>query len=78
MFQVTMTGELPCGGWDCDCAFKRQRGCCCVANDAFQLEESVFMRLVGLWQGVSALSSQIDELTGSYYHRDAAREISDL
>uniref|UniRef100_A0A3Q3XHW4 C1q domain-containing protein n=1 Tax=Mola mola TaxID=94237 RepID=A0A3Q3XHW4_MOLML len=24
-------GELPCGKWDCECAFKRQRGCCCAA-----------------------------------------------
>ncbi|XP_041919905.1 cerebellin 18 [Alosa sapidissima] len=61
---VSWTGELPCGNWDCECAFKRQRGCCCVAGSVFQLEEDMFGRMVGLWQGLSTLNSKLGELTG--------------
>uniref|UniRef100_A0A9J8D2S4 Cerebellin 18 n=1 Tax=Cyprinus carpio carpio TaxID=630221 RepID=A0A9J8D2S4_CYPCA len=60
---VSYTGSLPCGGWDCECAFRRQKSCCCVAQPLFDLEEATFMRMVGLWEGLSHLNSQIEELT---------------
>ncbi|XP_077053507.1 cerebellin 18 [Siphateles boraxobius] len=60
---VSWTGTLPCGGWDCECAFRRQQGCCCIANSLFELEEATFIRLVGLWEGLSHLNSQIEEDT---------------
>ncbi|XP_051718516.1 cerebellin 18 [Ctenopharyngodon idella] len=60
---VSWTGTLPCGGWDCECAFRSQQGCCCVAKPLFELEEATFIRLVGLWEGLSRLNSQIEEVT---------------
>uniref|UniRef100_A0A8C2Q3J0 Cerebellin 18 n=1 Tax=Cyprinus carpio TaxID=7962 RepID=A0A8C2Q3J0_CYPCA len=60
---VSYTGSLPCGGWDCECAFRRQQSCCCVAQPLFDLEEATFIRMVGLWEGLSHLNSQIEELT---------------
>ncbi|XP_028818507.1 cerebellin 18 [Denticeps clupeoides] len=59
-----LTGTLPCGHWDCNCAFNEQPGCCCVADDMFKLEGSTFWRLMGLWNDLSNLNSQITELTG--------------
>ncbi|KAL6471271.1 hypothetical protein MHYP_G00199210 [Metynnis hypsauchen] len=58
------TGNLPCGGWDCDCEFRKPKGCCCVARPLFELEEATFMRMVGLWEGLTDLNEQIDEVTG--------------
>ncbi|XP_072547853.1 cerebellin 18 [Salminus brasiliensis] len=58
------TGVLPCGGWDCECEFRNPKGCCCVAGQLFQLEEATFMRMVGLWKGLTSLNEQIDEVTG--------------
>lgn len=69
MLSVSWTGALPCGGWDCECAFRSQQGCCCVAKPLFELEEATFIRLVGLWEGLSNLNSQIEEVTGSHYNR---------
>ncbi|XP_043115736.1 cerebellin 18 [Puntigrus tetrazona] len=60
---VSYAGSLPCGGWDCDCALKRQNGCCCIAQPLSDLEETTFMRMVGLWEELSNLNGQIDELT---------------
>ncbi|XP_062328985.1 cerebellin 18 [Osmerus eperlanus] len=60
---LTYPGALPCGNWDCDCAFKRQRGCCCAANDMGQLEEQTFMRMVNLWQQLITLDGNLSELT---------------
>ncbi|XP_051966446.1 complement C1q-like protein 2 [Xyrauchen texanus] len=60
---VSWTGKLPCGDWDCECAFGRQRGCCCVAKPLFGLEEATFKRLIGVWEGLSHLNSQIEEVT---------------
>ncbi|XP_016360986.1 cerebellin 18 [Sinocyclocheilus anshuiensis] len=60
---VSYTGSLPCGGWDCECAFGRQKSCCCIAQPLFELEEATFIRMVGLWEGLSHLNSQIEELT---------------
>ncbi|XP_016332343.1 complement C1q-like protein 4 [Sinocyclocheilus anshuiensis] len=60
---VSYSGSLPCGGWDCECAFGRQKSCCCIAQPLFELEEATFTRMVGLWEGLSHLNSQIEELT---------------
>ncbi|XP_056612796.1 cerebellin 18 [Triplophysa dalaica] len=60
---VSREGRLPCGGWDCECAFRRQQGCCCAAKPLFDLEEATFMRMVGLWDGLSHLNNQIQEVT---------------
>ncbi|XP_063058312.1 cerebellin-3-like [Engraulis encrasicolus] len=51
--------ELPCGDWNCDCAFTRQRGCCCAAQDFYNLEETVFTRLMGHWGELQQLNSDI-------------------
>ncbi|KAL2096599.1 hypothetical protein ACEWY4_008747 [Coilia grayii] len=61
---VSFTGTLPCGDWDCDCAFRRQRGCCCVANDAVDLEDETISRMIHIWEGISQLTDQVSELTG--------------
>ncbi|XP_030633898.1 cerebellin 18 [Chanos chanos] len=61
---VSWPGSLPCGGWDCDCVFRRQRGCCCVAESVFALEEATFMRMVHMWESLSSLNDQLGELTG--------------
>ncbi|XP_036392509.1 cerebellin 18 [Megalops cyprinoides] len=61
---VIWQGSLPCGNWDCECVFTRQRGCCCVANQLCALEETTFGRMVGIWQGLNQLDSDIEELTG--------------
>ncbi|XP_040901506.1 cerebellin 18 [Toxotes jaculatrix] len=60
---LQMTGTLTCDKWDCDCAFTRQRGCCCGANDLFQVEEDTFTRIKYLWHDISALNSRVQELT---------------
>ncbi|KAI5099036.1 complement C1q-like protein 2 [Silurus meridionalis] len=60
------TGTLPCEGWDCECAFKKPKGCCCVASPLFQLEEKTFMRMVGLWKDLNSLNNQIEEVTGGH------------
>ncbi|KAG7321799.1 hypothetical protein KOW79_014657 [Hemibagrus wyckioides] len=57
------TGDLPCGGWDCDCVFRNSKGCCCVAVPLFQLEETTFMRMVDLWKDLNSLSNKIQEIT---------------
>lgn len=66
------TGTLPCGGWDCDCAFRKPKGCCCVSAPLFQLEEATFMRMMDLWKDLHSLNNQIKEITGnthSYAHQ---------
>ncbi|XP_077426204.1 cerebellin-2-like [Vanacampus margaritifer] len=47
--------ELTCAEWDCECAFTRQRGCCCASLDLRELEDDVLLRVVNL----SATMSQI-------------------
>lgn len=65
---VSYAGSLPCGDWDCECAFKRQQGCCCIEQPLFDLEEATFIRMVGLWEGLSHLNTQIEELTGVLHY----------
>ncbi|XP_071352799.1 cerebellin 18 [Trachinotus anak] len=56
-------GSLTCDKWDCNCTFNRQRGCCCGANDLYQVEEDTFMRIKYLWHDISTLNSRMQALT---------------
>lgn len=62
---LSFPGMLPCGGWDCNCAFSRQRGCCCASKQMFELEEQTFSRMLGLWEQLSAMEGDLKELTGN-------------
>uniref|UniRef100_A0A8C4XC18 Cerebellin 18 n=1 Tax=Erpetoichthys calabaricus TaxID=27687 RepID=A0A8C4XC18_ERPCA len=42
---VTQEGQLPCGGWDCNCAFQKKTGCCCGANQLSHLEDFLLDKL---------------------------------
>nr|XP_046244866.1 cerebellin 18 [Scatophagus argus] len=56
-------GTLTCEKWDCNCTFNYQRGCCCAANDMYQVEEDTFMRIKNLWHSISTLNSRVQGLT---------------
>ncbi|XP_075906091.1 cerebellin 18 [Nelusetta ayraudi] len=58
-------GPLTCVKWDCDCTFNRQRGCCCGANDMYQLEENAFTRMTLLWKDVSELGTRVEKLAAA-------------
>lgn len=64
LFPVKWTEPLTCDRWDCNCTFTRQRGCCCAANDMYQLEETTFTRLKTLWSNVNKLGSNVLEHSG--------------
>uniref|UniRef100_A0A672Z298 Cerebellin 18 n=1 Tax=Sphaeramia orbicularis TaxID=375764 RepID=A0A672Z298_9TELE len=66
---IAFTGPLNCNKWDCNCTFTRQRGCCCAANDMYELENETFMRMKYLWH-------QIEELAGHVEHCTAAKKIA--
>uniref|UniRef100_A0A3B5ASI4 Cerebellin 18 n=1 Tax=Stegastes partitus TaxID=144197 RepID=A0A3B5ASI4_9TELE len=57
-------GELPCRKWDCDCAFKRLRGCCCGATELFKVEDEVFVRMMDLSKDLFQLGESILEVIG--------------
>lgn len=63
-FVVAWEGELPCRKWDCECAFKRQRGCCCAAPEIQEVEDQIFKRVMDLSKEVSQLSESILEVIG--------------
>lgn len=67
-------GPVTCDTWDCNCTFNRQRGCCCAANDMYQIEEDAFMRMTYLWHDISILGSRVQELAGKQVH-DAGPDI---
>ncbi|KAK6468019.1 cerebellin-1-like, partial [Huso huso] len=54
---------LPCGGWDCPCAFSKKRGCCCVANWITRFEDHLFERIGGLWSDLSILTGDVNGIT---------------
>ncbi|KAI3354551.1 hypothetical protein L3Q82_019061 [Scortum barcoo] len=56
-------GPVTCDKWDCNCTFKRQRGCCCAADEMYQMEEDTFMRIKYLWHHISTLNSRVQALT---------------
>ncbi|KAJ8280232.1 hypothetical protein GJAV_G00052130 [Gymnothorax javanicus] len=57
-------GPLPCGNWDCDCAFRQNRGCCCAINDLYGLEDRTINRMIGIWDGLSKMHGEVKDLTG--------------
>ena len=63
---VNHQGELKCGNWDCDCIFKGHRGCCCGANELYQLEDNSFKRVTNLWTNLFELNSRVTEVTGEH------------
>ncbi|CAG6006638.1 cerebellin 18 [Menidia menidia] len=52
-------GPLTCDKWDCNCTFNRQRGCCCAANEMYQIEEETFTRLKYLWSNIMTLNEKV-------------------
>lgn len=66
---VAWEGELPCRKWDCECAFKRQRGCCCGAPELRVLEDQILSRMMGLWTELSRLSEGVLEVIGTFKQR---------
>ncbi|XP_051253042.1 cerebellin 18 [Dicentrarchus labrax] len=57
------TGTLTCDPWDCNCTFTKQRGCCCAANEMYQIEQDTFIRIKHLWYSISTLNSRVQEVT---------------
>lgn len=66
---VAWEGELPCRKWDCECAFKRQRGCCCAASELQEVEDQIFTRMMGLLTRMSQLGEGILEVIGTLERR---------
>ncbi|XP_066570464.1 cerebellin 18 [Amia ocellicauda] len=59
---VSWTGTLPCDNWDCDCAFSRPRGCCCVAKRYNLLEDTLNNRLKTLQESLAMLQGGMAKL----------------
>ncbi|XP_031716850.1 cerebellin 18 [Anarrhichthys ocellatus] len=55
--------KWPCVTWDCNCAFQHQRGCCCVADQMFKLEEDTYERIEYLWHDIISLKYKVKKLT---------------
>uniref|UniRef100_UPI003AB01DCD complement C1q-like protein 4 n=1 Tax=Centroberyx gerrardi TaxID=166262 RepID=UPI003AB01DCD len=62
--KVVWEGELPCKKWNCECAFRRQRSCCCASHRLYELEDQTFTRMTGLWQSLSQLGDNFQESIG--------------
>uniref|UniRef100_A0A672ISX5 Complement C1q-like protein 2 n=2 Tax=Salarias fasciatus TaxID=181472 RepID=A0A672ISX5_SALFA len=61
---VRWDGELPCTNWDCECAFKHQRGCCCGAPDLVAVEDQIFIRMMDLSKRLTQLGDSALRVTG--------------
>ncbi|XP_070782200.1 cerebellin 18 [Enoplosus armatus] len=61
---VAWEGDLPCRKWDCECAFKHQRGCCCATTELQEVEDQIFMRMMDLSTSMSLLGDSILEEIG--------------
>ncbi|XP_037619978.1 complement C1q-like protein 4 [Sebastes umbrosus] len=57
-------GELTCGGWDCECTFKRQRGCCCATLELQKVEDQIYTRVMDLSTRISQLGDSLLEVIG--------------
>ncbi|XP_008296687.1 cerebellin 18 [Stegastes partitus] len=55
---IQYKGPLTCKAWDCNCTFTHQRGCCCAANDWYQLEDDTFTRMKNLYHDLIKLNSK--------------------
>lgn len=64
-FVVAWEGELPCTKWDCECAFKRQRGCCCATPELKEVEDQIFERVMDLSMSMSQLGDSVLEVIGT-------------
>lgn len=62
---VAREGELSCRKWDCECAFKKQRGCCCGATELQEAEDQIFVRMMDLWTSMSQLGDHVLEVIGN-------------
>ncbi|XP_049432516.1 cerebellin 18 [Epinephelus fuscoguttatus] len=60
---LSWEGPMTCKQWDCECVYTRQRGCCCAANDMFQLEDDIFKRIHYLWHNISTLKYRVHDYT---------------
>lgn len=60
---------MPCTKWDCECAFKRQRGCCCAFHELQEAEDQMFMRMIDLSKRTWQLGDRILEVLGTVEHR---------
>lgn len=67
-FVVAWEGELLCRKWDCECAFKRQRGCCCANSELQETEDQIFVRMMDLSMRISQLGDGILEVIGTLEH----------
>lgn len=65
VFAVKWDMSLTCSKWDCDCPFNRQRGCCCAANEMYQVEDESFDRIKCLWEKIMSLNSRVNALSGT-------------
>lgn len=65
-FAVAWEGELPCGQWNCVCAFQRHRGCCCAATELQEVEDQIFTRMMDLLARMSQLGASIVEVIGTH------------
>ncbi|XP_069003379.1 cerebellin 18 [Embiotoca jacksoni] len=56
-------GPVTCDKWDCNCTFKRQRGCCCATNEMHEMEEDTFIKVKYLWHEISRLNDRVKAVT---------------
>ncbi|XP_018520441.1 cerebellin-1-like [Lates calcarifer] len=61
---VAWEGELPCEKWDCECAFKHQRGCCCANSELQEAEDQIFVRMMDISMRMSQLGESVLEVIG--------------
>ncbi|CAL9684470.1 unnamed protein product [Knipowitschia caucasica] len=56
---------LTCGAneLNCECAFKKEKGCCCGVEDLYQTENDVYSRLKVLYMKIQQLETQVQSLT---------------
>ncbi|XP_069386756.1 cerebellin-1-like [Paralichthys olivaceus] len=61
---VAWTGDLPCRKWDCECALRHHRGCCCATHELQEAEDQLYVTVKDLWMRVSQLSDSALEAIG--------------
>ncbi|XP_057694149.1 cerebellin 18 [Corythoichthys intestinalis] len=60
---ISLKETVICDKWDCDCALNHQRGCCCAANEMFQVEDDNYERMTSLWDGINMLKNEVGVLS---------------
>ncbi|XP_028283283.1 cerebellin-3-like [Parambassis ranga] len=61
---VEWKGTLQCQKWDCECAFTRQRSCCCAAPELKEMEDQIFVKMMDLSNSMSQLRDGLLEVIG--------------